>query len=138
MCSLTFAKEMKIRAMTQTVSGTKNSCFIVCAALPPIGGSVEIDDSTIIVRTFGCETKITLDNYQVFRFYRWWSLLNYRIIIEYEGGYRAVDFRGRGEFKHPQFFTRLGYDITIIDQFWRGSYDSKDGDDYGLEFSTTS
>ena len=128
---------MKIRAMTQTVSGAKGSVSIYAAVIPPIGGSVEIGSSDITVRTLWAETLITTDNYVAFRFYRWWALLNYRIIIEYEGAYRAVEFRGRGKFKDPAFFTNLGYKVVIIDQFWRKSSDAEDEANYGLTFSTT-
>lgn len=122
--------------MTQTVSGSRNSgSFILAAVIPPIGGSVEIDGSEIIVRTFICETRITTENYVAFRFYMCWALLNYRIIIEYEGAYRAVDFRGRGSFKNPEFFDSLGYKVARVDRFWRGSLDAQDGEIYGLDFS---
>ncbi len=128
---------MKTRAMTQTVGGAKNRSFILAAVIPPIGGSVEIDEKEIVVRTFKAETRITNSNYVAFRFYRWWVLLNYRVIIEHEGAYRAVEFRDRGRFSYPSFFIELGYDVAVIDQFWRRSFDAQDEANYGLAFSTT-
>jgi len=103
---------MKVRTMTQTTGKSDGGgSFVAATFVIPIGGSVEIENNDIIVRTFRCKTRITMQNYVVFRFYRWWAALNYRVIVRHEGAYRAVDFRGRNQFRNPIFFEDMGYRV---------------------------
>ena len=125
--------------MTQTVGKSDGGGSFVAATLViPLGGSVELDHNDIIIRTFSCQTRITLQNYVAFRFYRWWSVLNYRVVVRHNGAYRAVDFRGRHQFKDPIFFEDMGYRVERIDKFWRRSSDEQDERDYNLDFSPSS
>ena len=129
---------MKVRAMTQTVGKSDSGgSFVATTLVIPFGGSVELDHSDIIIRTFGYQTRITLQNYVAFRFYSWWSVLNYRVVVRHNGAYRAVDFRGRHQFKDPIFFEDLGYRVERVEKFWRRSSDEQDERDYDLDFSTS-
>lgn len=124
--------------MTQTVGKSDGGgSFVATTLVIPFGGSFELDNSDIIIRTFGYQTRITLQNYVAFRFYSWWSVLSYRVIVRHNGAYRAVDFRGRYPFKDPIFFEDLGYRVERVEKFWRRSSDQQDERDYDLDFSTS-
>ncbi|MEI7912759.1 MAG: hypothetical protein WCK77_24290, partial [Verrucomicrobiota bacterium] len=136
--TLNVLSKMKLRSLTQTVGKSEGGgSFIATTLVIPFGGSVELDHSDIIIRTFCYHTRITLQNYVAFRFYRWWSVLNYRAIIRHNGAYRAVGFRGRHQFKDPIFFENLGYRIERVERFWRRSSDEQDKIDYDLDFSAS-
>ena len=130
---------MKVRALTQTVGKSDGGGSFVATTLAiPFGGRIEIDHNDIVVSTFSFQTRITLENYVAFRFYSWWSVLNYRVIIRHQGAYRAVDFRGRHQFREPVFFEDLGFRVERVEKFWRRSSDEQDELDYDLDFSTSS
>ena len=123
--------------MTQTVGKSDGGGSFVATNLIPFGGGIEFENNDFIVYTFSCKTRITLQTYVVFRFYRWWTVLNYRVIVRYKGAYRAVDFRGRHQFRNPTFFEDLGYSVERVDKFWRRSSDELDERDYDLSFWTS-
>ena len=126
---------MRKRTSTQTVGKKHGGYFVVNAVIPPVGGSIELDGSTITVRTFKFQTNFTPETCEVLRFYKYRLILKYRAIVKHNGEYRAVDFRGVEGLRNPEDYEKLGFQVTRIMKFFRRSFDVEDGEKYDLDFS---
>jgi len=126
---------MRKQTSTQTVGKKNGGYFVINAIIPPIGGSIALEGSKIIITTFKLKTEFTPDTCEVLRFYRYRLVLKFRAIVKHENEFRALDFKGVKGLCKPDDFLKLGYKVTIVDRFFRRSFDVSDGEKYDLDFS---